>query len=372
VIAVSFAVIAALLYSGCAKYRITAASAESTAFTTNSIPDSAATQPSKLSGNNCPARGDTLTHRLHVLSITDKTVMKLATFLMFASVICFAQTTITPEDRQKANAFYTAKDWPNAIIAYKKIADAEPQNWNALTRLGSSLTASGNAKEAIKPLEEAVKIGNNGQSMYYLASAYAANHQTEVAFQWLEKATTNGFGLLGVFDEDKGFTALKSDARYDKGREGILRIVSPCRYAEKSRQFDFWVGEWDVTNPLGQPAGKSKIEAMLSDCVIFENWTSAPPALYAGKSINLFNANTQRWMQTWFDDKGGVIEFLNGEYKDNKMTFATRPDPKNNNQITRLTFHNMGADLVRQQFETSADDGKTWKTTIDLTYHRVK
>ena len=92
--------------------------------------------------------------------------------------------------------------------------------------------------------------------------------------------------------------------------------------------------------------------------------------MYSGKNFNLYNPTTQRWMQTWVDDKGGVIEFLNGEYKDKKMAFVTRPDTSN--QITRLTFYNMGPDLVRQHFEITKDDGKTWSTTIDLSYHRIK
>ena len=54
----------------------------------------------------------------------------------------------------------------------------------------------GMAKEAIKPLEEAVKIGKNNQSMYYLASAYAANRQPDQAFQSLEQAVANGFALI--------------------------------------------------------------------------------------------------------------------------------------------------------------------------------
>ncbi len=297
--------------------------------------------------------------------------MKLIGFLLLLGPVCgFGQSPITAEDRQKANSFYVAADWANAVTAYKKIADAEPQNWNARTRLGASLTAKGMAKEAINPLEEAVKIGNNNQSMYYLASAYAANRQPDQAFQWPEKAVANGFALLTVFDEDKTFAGWKSDVRYTKVREGIFRTVYPCRYAEKSREFDFWLGEWEVKNVQGQPAGKSKIEAILGDCIIFENWTSALPNIYSGKSFNLYNPTMQKWMQTWVDDKGGVIEFLNGEYKDGKMVFVTRPDTSN--QITRLTFHNMGPDLVRQHFEITKDDGKTWSTTIDLSYHRIK
>jgi hypothetical protein len=103
--------------------------------------------------------------------------------------------------------------------------------------------------------------------------------------------------------------------------------------------------------------------------VIYENWTSAPPQNYAGKSFNLVNATTGKWMQTWVDDKGAVIEFIDGEYKDNKLVFITKPDA--NNQITRLTFFNMEPNLVRQLFEVTTDNGKTWATTTDLYYNRI-
>ncbi len=124
-----------------------------------------------------------------------------------------------------------------------------------------------------------------------------------------------------------------------------------------------------MRSTTNQPAGKSKIEILLNDCVILENWTSAPPNLYAGKSFNLYNGATKKWMQTWVDDKGGVLEFIDGGYKDNKMVFVTRPDTQN--QITRLTFYNMNPNLVRQLFEVTKDDGKTWTTTTDLYYNRV-
>ncbi len=119
--------------------------------------------------------------------------MKLGYLLLFVPIFCFAQSPITPEDRQKANNFYIAADWANAIAAFRKIADAEPKNWNARTRLGVSLTSIGNVKEAIRILDDAVKIGSNNLTMYYLGSAFAADHQPDQAFQWLEKAVINGF-----------------------------------------------------------------------------------------------------------------------------------------------------------------------------------
>jgi tetratricopeptide (TPR) repeat protein len=289
---------------------------------------------------------------------------------IFFPLFTFAQSGITVEQRQQANQFFQEGSWQKSIAAYQAIAQAEPQNWNAQMRWGISLTNSGKPKDALPLLENADKIGNNGQTKYYLGSAYAKDGNREKAFEWLDKALTNGFGALSIFESDAGYNSFKSEAQYSIYHERLKRGIYPCRYSAEARQFDFWIGEWDVKNTQGQPAGKSKIELMLGDCVIFENWTTAPPNIYSGKSFNLYNSVTKKWMQTWVDDKGAVIEFIDGEYKDNKLTFVTKPDAQN--QVTKLTFHNLNPNLVRQHFEVTSDNGKTWTTTTDLYYNRVK
>ena len=294
----------------------------------------------------------------------------LILLLALAPAYGFSQSAISPEQRQQANKYYTASDWKESLKAYQVIAQAEPQNWNARMRAGISLNGLGRTKEAIQLLEEANKIGNNVQTRYALSSGYAKELNKDKAFQWLDSALVSGFAQLTVFESDDGFNALKTDKRYTTYHDRIMRSVYPCRYAPEFRQFDFWIGDWDVKNTQGQPAGKSKIEIMLGDCIIYENWTSALPNIYSGKSFNLYNTVTKKWMQTWVDDKGSVLEFIDGEYKDNKLTFVTKPDPKN--QITRLTFHNLNPDLVRQHFEVTSDNGKTWTTTTDLFYNRAK
>ncbi len=59
-----------------------------------------------------------------------------------------------------------------------------------------SLTNSGKANEAIKPLEEAVKIGNNNQSMFYLASAYTDTIRKTLHFNGSDKLSKTGSHYL--------------------------------------------------------------------------------------------------------------------------------------------------------------------------------
>ena len=146
---------------------------------------------------------------------------------------------------------------------------------------------------------------------------------------------------------------------------------SPCTTNPVYRQFDFWIGEWDVYGLNGKKAGDSKIELILDSCIILENWKSANGG-YAGKSFNTYNAVSKQWQQTWVDNRGGSTEFLEGQFDSNKMIFRTMPFSysKDTVAIRRLTFYNLTPGKVRQHGEISKDNGSTWKTEYDLEYRR--
>ena len=143
------------------------------------------------------------------------------------------------------------------------------------------------------------------------------------------------------------------------------------------RQFDFWIGEWDVYGKNGQKGGDSKISLILDSCIILEEWTSANATngvIYKGKSFNTYNVATGQWQQTWVDNVGGTTEFLRGEAGENKVTFyADHVKNKQGNEfIRRLTFYKLDENKVRQHGERSIDNGKTWITEYDLEYRRKK
>jgi hypothetical protein len=141
------------------------------------------------------------------------------------------------------------------------------------------------------------------------------------------------------------------------------------------RQFDFWLGEWEAFAPNGNKAGDSKISLILDSCVMLEEWTSASVnrgIRYSGKSFNTYNAATKQWQQTWVDNVGGATQYLEGKLAGSTLIFQTKPYPfsKDTMAISRLSFHNLGSDKVRQHGEISKDDARTWSTTFDLEYRR--
>jgi hypothetical protein len=142
----------------------------------------------------------------------------------------------------------------------------------------------------------------------------------------------------------------------------------PCSTPEH-RQFDFWIGEWAVDQG-GKPAGTNKIELILNRCVIQENWTGSGG--FTGKSFNEYNEQSKQWQQFWVDNSGSGI-FFTGNFQDGKMHLRSEGKTADGKQVmTRMIYTPMGKDRLRQLWERSDDDGKTWQTIFDGNYVRKK
>jgi len=143
----------------------------------------------------------------------------------------------------------------------------------------------------------------------------------------------------------------------------------PCEKNPKNREFDFWVGSWNVTMQ-GQQAGRNEIELILGDCVLFENWTGARGS--TGKSFNYYDAAEGHWRQIWVDDRGGVIEFT-GQVRDGVMYYtATTNNPDGSELEHKLTFSQNDDGSVRQHWEQSKDGGDEWQTVWDGHYVKLE
>ena len=269
-----------------------------------------------------------------------------------------------------ADGYFLKQDWPNAEKAYASLVEAEPGNGKAWYRLGVARQSQKKYKEAVEAYLKAEAIGHNPVVMYNLGSAYAQLGDKGNAFAWLDKAVAAGFRQVELAKSDPDLAPLREDARYQALLPRLEALAHPCKTLPEARQFDFWVGKWEVRSPDGQLAGTNEIQLILGECVLLENWKGARGG--NGKSINTFNKYKGKWQQTWVDDQGDITEFVNGEYKDQVMRFqAETRGADGKSLLRRLSFFNLGKDKVRQFSEQSTDGGKTWSTEYDLTYTRV-
>ena len=149
--------------------------------------------------------------------------------------------------------------------------------------------------------------------------------------------------------------------------------AAPCKYHEKHpkyREFDFWVGDWDVYGKGGALSGHSHVELMIGDCVLNENWTDMTGGV--GKSYNKYNEPLKRWEQYWVDQYGSTTYYTGNLEGPNMVFLADGFDPAGKPQKLRMTFFPIAPDKVRQFGETSDDGGKTWAVSFDLIYLRQK
>jgi hypothetical protein len=139
----------------------------------------------------------------------------------------------------------------------------------------------------------------------------------------------------------------------------------PCS-APEHRQFDFWVGDWDVFDPSGKKVGTNSIKLALNKCALHESWTGTG---MSGNSYNIYFAPEQRWHQTWVDDRGTLLE-LNGRFEDGKMVLSGEgPAATGGGRAKhRITWSKLEGGRVRQLWESSGDGGATWTVAFDGTY----
>lgn len=137
----------------------------------------------------------------------------------------------------------------------------------------------------------------------------------------------------------------------------------PCAAAEY-RQFDFWVGKWDVFGPKGKPVGTSLIEKVYG-CGIRENWM--PKSGQDGGSLSIYVPGQKRWEQFWIDSGGSRAQFTGG-WNGKAMVLTG----KWGGPLVRMTYTKNDDGSVRQFGEQSKDNGKSWSPSFDFTYRPRK
>ncbi|MGH9941383.1 MAG: tetratricopeptide repeat protein [Pyrinomonadaceae bacterium] len=285
----------------------------------------------------------------------------------FAQAQPSAPATPSPE-AQEANTLFQARKWDESAKAYEALTKAQPNNGQAWFRLGASLMSSNKHEQAIAPLQKAVQILQGPLVMYTLGTAYARLNDKDKAFEWLNTAAGAGFAQLSRLQTDQNLASLRDDARFKALAEGVEKNARPCKYSPEAKQFDFWVGVWDV-QVNGQTVGTNVIERLEEGCLLMENWTGNGGV--TGKSMNFYNPALKKWRQIYMSNNQLVWE-MSGEFSDGAMRYVGEVLAPSGSTMTRVTFYNLAPDRVRHTQDNSTDGGKTWTTVWDSMYLRKK
>lgn len=281
-----------------------------------------------------------------------------------------AAATPNAERVQLADSLYAAGRFAEAAPVYQELTVAAPEIGRHWARYGGCLHSLGRFDEAAEALSRAESIGHNPTVMFNLACSLSQAGRPEEALDWLTKAGGSGYNNIAGVESDEDLAPLKSNPRWAAAVLAIDRQARPCVYDERYHQLDFWIGDWDVKTTQGQPAGSSRVERILNECTLFENWTGFGGT--SGKSFNFIEPASRQWRQTWVDDKGDAHEYQ-GEFVQGEMRFRRETAGVDGHKIlNKMTFFNVADGHVRQLGEHSDDDGKSWLIDFDLHYYRRK
>jgi tetratricopeptide (TPR) repeat protein len=263
---------------------------------------------------------------------------------------------------EKAQRLETEGDTLEAIKLYQEVYQKQSNNNPLAFKIAQLAYQAGDHKTAIKYYEILAPNGNP-TVLYNLACSCALAGKERKAIKYLKLAVENGFNQVSVMRNDP-------DLENIRGHKQFNEIVSSAKSIEnilEAQAFDFWVGEWEVYNPSNQKVGESRIEKILKNAVILENWTGVSG--YSGKSFNHYHIDSGKWIQYWVDQASGRIHF-EGNFDPETGAIVFFEVNTQGASLKKLSFYNISSDSVRQHSEVRGAEDQPWNTEYNFVYIR--
>lgn len=259
----------------------------------------------------------------------------------------------------------------DAAAEYDAVENGHAENVQAWYDLAVRARTAGDSRTALKALERAAALQMSPVRIgLEKARIHLSDGNNGAALDELQKVSDSGFTAVSVITSDPVLNKLSGQSQYDELVAKMSEQAYPCKHREKFREFDFWLGEWDVHTADGTYAGKNRIEEAQAGCVLVENWVSATGV--PGMSMNYLDISTDEWVQVW-SGAGGTQITIRGGLTDEGMLLEGQIHYVAN--ATSAPFRGLWTPLpdgrVRQFFEQSNDGGETWSPWFEAFYTRT-
>lgn len=135
-------------------------------------------------------------------------------------------------------------------------------------------------------------------------------------------------------------------------------------------EFDFWLGNWQVTNKTHKIVGKNTITKIQDNCALKEEWSSAQNGV-TGTSYNFYNQRTKAWEQIWVDNQGTSLH-LKGKRLGNQMILKSEKSSnlKGKESFNKITWTKNDDGTVRQLWEV-VTEGEATIIAFDGIYTKI-
>lgn len=138
---------------------------------------------------------------------------------------------------------------------------------------------------------------------------------------------------------------------------------------DAARQFDFWLGEWDLTWGDGE-SGTNSVYLDLGDKVVVESFDARPSMDFQGISHSVYDRASACWKQTWVDTDGNYLDFVGG-FANGVMELRREALFEGGLAVFRMRWYEIERDSLSWAYERSDDDGATWTVLWEIGYRRV-
>lgn len=150
----------------------------------------------------------------------------------------------------------------------------------------------------------------------------------------------------------------------------------------ESRQFDFWVGEWDVNLRVRQADGtwadqhrsEAKIYPILNGKAVLELWSEDQVSGIKGYSLRYFDTARDEWVLwlNWPGANRSGSQSLAGSFRHGRGEFfSTSTGQDGTETISRYTFSDVTSESLRWDDAFSRDGGSTWTHNWIMEFSRT-
>lgn len=293
------------------------------------------------------------------------------THLPLGLAFLMATTTMQAQDVgvvSAADRAFEAGEWAVAIDEYRKLTREDPTDgisWLRIAQAQRGLNQNALALETLQMAREAFAP----EAMVELERArnLAALDRLDAALRALESADHLELRAFASLDEAREFDALRSNETFQRVYRSVRRRIFPCEGIPAARNFDFWIGTWEVRTADGTLVGHNTISKTDGGCAVLERWSGAGGS--TGTSINYYQPSRDQWRQLWVGSNGTIID-ISGVEQDGEMHLEGTIEYAAEERIEafRGTWSVLPDGRVRQHFQEFNLVAQTWQDWFDGYY----
>jgi hypothetical protein len=157
---------------------------------------------------------------------------------------------------------------------------------------------------------------------------------------------------------------------------GCISVAQPTAIAadgttavdSESRQFDFWLGDWAISNPNGSGEAASRVYLALGQYLLVESWDDGRG--HQGENLFAYSADDKSWHGMFADNQGRVHEFTGKVTSGLAEFYGPSSGPKGEVVLNRIRVVRIASDKVEQSWEKSEDNGTSWTAVFKGEYSR--